>query len=320
MTKAEIVKDAIARFPDLPSRAISRHILHNYGPAFDGNLEKIRSQVRYYMGANGEYHRQYHPAKRTSPAIMPETWRRTRTPYKLNPGLWLVLADIHIPFHEPLPLEAALTYGKKHKVTGILLNGDVQDCAAVSFWPSAIKRDFDKEVELFVDFLDLLRTEFPKAEIVYRPGNHEYRIPRLYEQKVPELIGLPLAAMDTILGLESRGIELLDHFGLVLAGKLPVLHGHEFRFISKAVNAARGLFLRTKSYTLCSHCHSTSEHTERDIHGTLLTTWSTGCLCDLSPDFNPFGNWNHGFCTINVEKSGQFEVVNKRILPNGTVV
>ncbi len=107
---------------------------------------------------------------------MPETWRQNRVPYKLPAGKWLILSDLHIPFHEPLPIESALQYGKDNKVTGILLNGDAQDCAAVSFWPSVTKRNFDREVELFVDFLDLLKREFPKAQIVYKPGNHEYRL------------------------------------------------------------------------------------------------------------------------------------------------
>jgi predicted phosphodiesterase len=319
MSRSTIVKDALARFPELPLRAIARYILQNFGPQFDNDLEKIRSSVRYHVGANGEYSRQFRLDPRTKTVKMPETWRKTRVPHKLSPGLWLVMADIHIPFHEPKPLEAAMQYGKNAGVTGVLLAGDVQDCAAVSYWPSAIKRDFDKEVTLFVDFLDLLRREFPKQEIVYLPGNHEYRLPRYYESRVPELIGLPLAAFETVLGLEARNIELLDFRQMVLAGKLPIFHGDEFR-LSRAVNVARGLFLKTKSYSLCAHGHSSSEHTERNIHGTILTTWSIGCLCDLSPDYAPHSNWNWGACLISIEPNGQFEVLNRRILPNMDVV
>ena len=245
MTRQQIIQDALARFPELPLRAVARFVFHNHGPAFDNNLEKIRSAIRYQVGSHGEYNRQYKHIERTKPAKMPETWRKTRVPHRLTPGLWLVMADIHIPFHEPRPLEAAMQYGKDAKVTGVLLLGDVQDCAAVSYWPSSIKRDFDREVVLFIDFLDLLRSEFPTQEIVLLPGNHEYRLPRYYESQSPELIGLPLAAMDTVLGLESRDIELLDYRQMVLAGKLPLFHGDEFR-LNKSVNVARGLFLKSQ--------------------------------------------------------------------------
>jgi hypothetical protein len=126
--------------------------------------------------------------------------------------------------------------------------------------------------------------------------------------------------METILGLEYRDIEFLDYLQLVMAGKLPILHGHEVPNISRTVNPARGLFQHTKTWAMCSHCHTTSQHPAKDIYGTLLTTWSTGCLCDLSPDYNPFGNnWNWGFALVNVEKNGDFEVENKRILPSGKV-
>jgi predicted phosphodiesterase len=322
MTKTEIIKDAIRRFEHLPVRTIARYVLHNYGPVFDGSLEKIRSAIRYHIGQNGEKNRELLKEKVShSSQGIPQTWRVNREAYNLSPGLWFVINDAHVPFHELKPIEAAFKYAQAEKVDGLLFNGDMQDCASVSFWPSGRKRDFDKEVELFIDFLDFTDSEFPKAKKVYKPGNHEYRLPRYYQSKAPELIGLPLQAVDGVLGLEYRGIEFLDYFQIVMAGKLPILHGHEIPAISRAVNPARGLFLRAKSWAMCGHCHTTSEHTSKNIQGTLLTTWSVGCLCDLSPDYNPFGNdWNWGFALINVEKNGDFEVVNRRILPNGKVV
>jgi hypothetical protein len=322
MTKSEIVKEAIRRFPTLPSRTIARYILHNYGAFFDGNLEKIRGIIRYHVGKSGDRNRSELKEKIThTPQPMPETWRRTRNPYKLIPGYYAIFQDLHIPFHEPKPFEAAVKFAQDEKVDGLLLNGDAQDCASVSYWPTSQKRDFDKEVELFIDTLDFLDHEFPNAKKVYKPGNHEYRLPRYYQAKAPELKGLPMQSFDMVLGLEYRGIEFLDYHQIVMAGKLPIIHGHEIPAISRAVNPARGLFLRAKSWAACGHCHTTSEHTAKNIQGVLLTTWSFGCLCDLSPDYNPFGNdWNWGFALINIEKNGDFEVINKRILPSGKVV
>jgi len=320
--KAQIVKDAIRRFNHLPNRTIARHILHTYGPLFDNNLEAIRGRIRYYTGKGGDRKRSEAGDKslfRDTPKLFPQTWRKIRTPYVLQPGLWLVLSDAHIPFHEPVPLRSAVDYGKVQGATGILLNGDWQDCAALSYWPT-VKRRFHEEVGLVIDSLDWLRGEFPKAKIVYKPGNHEYRLPRYFLEHAPDLIESPLAAMESVIGFEERKIDFLDYHQMVMAGDLPILHGHELQNLARTVNPARGLFLRAKTFAACSHCHSTSEHSTRDINGQLLTTWSFGCLCDLSPDYNPFGNdWNWGFGLIEVRDKGDFEVQNLRILPNGKV-
>jgi len=319
--RIEIVREAIRRFPQYPDRTIARHILNSHGPLFDGSLEKIRSSVRYCRGKNGAKGRENIGSRiiTKGDVTMPKTWRRVRNPYKLAPGRWLVLADVHVPFHEPKPIEAAIKYGQDQKVTGILFNGDLQDCAAVSFWPSEQRRDFDREIEALLDFLDFIEHEFPGLPKVYKPGNHEYRLPRYYAARAPELLGLASDAFDSVLGLEDRGIEFLQYKQIVMAGKLPIVHGDEFR-ISRTVNPARGLFLRAKTWALCSHCHTTSEHTAKDLKGTLLTTWSTGALCDLSPDYNPFGNdWCWGFAIVDVEKNGGFIVENHRILPSGKV-
>lgn len=39
-------------------------------------------------------------------------------------------------------------------------------------------------------------------------------------------------------------------------------------------------------------------------------TWSTGCLCDLHPDYAPLNKWNHGFAFVEVFNGGKFEVQN----------
>lgn len=314
-----IIKEMIEKFPNLGNRTLARIILHNYGDLFDNDLEKIRSVIRFQRGAKGEPSRLAH--EYTAPAILPQTWRVVRQPCVLEPGLWLILNDLHVPFHDMKAVESAVAFGHKHKVDGILLNGDIQDCAAVSFWSTGRKRDFDKEVIAFIGFLDFLSYEFPDQKKKYKPGNHEYRLPRYYQTRAPDLIGIPLAVMDCVLDLEARGYEYLDYTQLVMAGKLPILHGHEVRRIATAVNPARGLYMRLKSWGMCGHVHRTSEHTERDITGTIITTWSIGCLCDLSPEYDPFCNsWNWGFALVNVELNGSFEVDNRRILPSGKIV
>lgn len=293
---------------------IARYLLQKH-PELFGGLEEARTRVRYYTGKNGSSNitKNIGELIRDTPTDIPPTWRKKRDDYNLCAGLWLVLSDIHVPFHERKPIESAIKSGQIENVDGILINGDLHDCSSISYW-GVSHRDFPRETELVIDFLDFLRSEFRGKKIVWKPGNHELRLPRLYITKVPELVEMPFLAMEAALDLDGRNIEFLDFYQVVMAGKLPIVHGHEVKSMSSLVNPARGLFLRAKGSAACSHCHRTSEHVETKLNGSVMTCWSFGCLCDLSPDYWPYGNsWNWGFALINVEKDGNYEVINKRI-------
>jgi len=325
--RASVVKDAIRRFFHLGNKTIARHLIATRPELFRNKKGKIdeevaRSAVRYYTGKLGERSRQYGDGElhRDTPTRMPKTWAKERTPYKLGVGLWLVLSDLHIPYHEVKPLEAAIQEGQAQNADGIFMNGDMWDEESLSYWEKG-KRRFNDELEAFIDFLDWLQEAFPGKPIVYKPGNHEYRLPRYFISHAPELVETPVDAMERILGFEERGIEFLDFYQKVYAGKLPILHGHEVKGLQSTVNPARGLFLKILTYGACSHAHRPSTHPETDLEGNDLTCHSFGCLCNLSPDWWPYGNkWKWGFGLVNVEKNGDFEVINRRILPSGQVV
>lgn len=321
-TKASIVKDAVRRFYHIQTRTLARYIADSAdGPMWERDIEKIRGSIRHYRGKRGEHSRGHAEdlSLFTDTIPMPQTWRKKTVDYYLAPGRWLLIGDLHIPFHEPVPIKSAFEYGRASGIDGIFINGDFQDCAGLSFWRTA-KREFNREIEIVIDFLDYIRGQFPHCKIVYKPGNHEYRLPSYYMTHAPELATSPLAAMETLLGFEDRGIEFLDYFQRVIAGKLTILHGHEIPYISKAVNAAKGLFNRTHNSALCHHCHSKSEHSDTDIKDKDLATWSVGCLCDLHPDWNPFGNrWNWGFAGLELSKDKTYEVDNKRVFKDGKI-
>jgi len=324
--KAKVVKDAIRRFFHLGDRTIARHLIASHPEHFRNkqgeiDVEVARSSVRYYTGKLGKRSRKYSDTElhRDTPTKMPKTWSRKRTPYKLKDGLWLILSDVHVPFHSEKAIESAIQQGQSEGVDGIFLNGDIWDAQSVSWWPEVV-RNFNREIEALIDFLDWLAEAFPGKPIIYKPGNHEYRLPRYILSKAPELIETPIDAIERVLGFEERGIEFLDYYQIVYAGLLPIFHGHEIRRLSRVVNPARGLFQKIHSYGACSHCHSTSTHSERNIEGVDLTCHSFGCLCDLSPDYDPYNvKWNWGFGLAGVAGS-DFEVINRRILPSGQVV
>jgi hypothetical protein len=47
--------------------------------------------------------------------------------------------------------------------------------------------------------------------------------------------------------------------------------------------------------------------------------WSTGCLCDLTPEYARVNRWNWGFATVTVDTAGSFDVDNYRISAKGEI-
>ena len=323
-TKSIIAKETLRRFPNAEILSLARYLVMIYPDMYESNIEIARRALRYHAGKSGEIDRRDIRDKSLfrGQYVMPKSVSLVREPYKLDAGLWAILSDLHIPFHSEEAIDIAFKYIQLIKPVGIFINGDLQDCAALSYWYSPYRRDFVKEVEQMVDFIDFLTSSFPDIKIVWKPGNHEDRLARYYRSNAPLLADLPSSDMENILSLSTRGIRLLERKQKVMAGKLPIFHGHEVRGgNANLVNPARWLFLKTKHSAACSHFHRTSEHAEKDVMGKDMATFIFGCLCSLEPDYNPeANNWNHGFGTIFIESNGNYEVENKKILLSGRVV
>src|SRR5262249_32958456 len=150
--------------------------------------------------------------------------------------------------------------------------------------------------------------------------NHEERLLHYLMSRAPALFGLDVLTMDSLLKLSACGVEYVGDRRVVQAGRLNVIHGHEYRpGITTPVNPARGRFLRAKSAALGGHFHQSSEHHEPTITGKPQGAWSVGCACGLSPPYMPLNRWNLGFALVHVGAQGDFEVRNLRVI-GGQVV
>lgn len=253
---------------------------------------------------------------------LPEPIDLSTRPYRLpEPGWWLLLSDVHLPFHDRPTVEAAVAAARKRRVAGVLLNGDILDFHELSRWDkSPDDPRYVAEVTAGREFLAWLRHRLPGAVIVYKIGNHEARLRSYLIQKAPALFGLDVLTVPGLLQFADHGVELVEDLQLIQAGKLHVLHGHEYRpMIQTPVNPARGLFLRAKSVAICGHFHQTSEHHEPNIAGKPQGAWSVGCACNLSPPYMSLNRWNNGFALVHFDRGGEFSVENKRVM-NGSVV
>jgi predicted phosphodiesterase len=252
------------------------------------------------------------------PKSMAEPW----TPHVMKvTGPIGILSDVHVPYHSEVAVAAAVGHLKEQGLSGLLLNGDIADFYAISrYMKDPAKRDFKGELEAVRGFLGWLRQEFPGIPIVYKAGNHEERWQHWLWQHASEISDDRRMSLTAWLDLAKLDIELVEDQRPVMLGKLPVLHGHELpKGMAAPVNVARGAWMRTLSTCLVGHSHRTSNHAESDMWHKETACWSTGCLCDLRPEFSVINRWNHGFAVATVHKGGQFDVHNYRVMQDGTV-
>jgi hypothetical protein len=252
----------------------------------------------------------------------PDAVEESHEPFKIDrEGTWLILNDVHLPYHDRTTIELAVATAKKRNLVGILLNGDILDSHEVSRFdkdPRAPR--YKAEIETGKQFFAWLRGQCPSVDVIYKAGNHEDRLDNYIIQRAPALFDLEGVNLEALLHLKEFGIEWVADKRVIELGKLNVVHGHEFPGgCTSPVNPARGLYMRAKSVALCGHHHRTSEHHEKNIRGQAEAAWSIGCACHLNPRYFPINNFNHGFGIVSVESGGLFSVENKRVL-GGKVV
>ncbi len=298
--------------------------IYNEHPDKFKDIEQVRSRVRYYRGASGEKNSRTLTIKEfVGQCTIPEPYEVDYEPFTLckEADNILKMADIHIPFHDPVAIAEVIRWGKDHGVNTILLNGDIIDCYQLSqFIRDARYPTIREELERAAEFLDYLKGEFPDTRIYWKNGNHEDRLETYLMIKAPELLNVLDYRLSTLLNFWDRGIIPVTDKRKVIAGKLTILHGHEFGGggSTNIVNPARSLFNRTYQSAMVDHSHRTSEHTDSNLDGEVITCWSSGCLCQLHPRFARLNKWNHGFSRIRIYEDGTYKVANIRII-NGKI-
>jgi predicted phosphodiesterase len=327
-----VIHEYLSEWNDLPNLTLAKKIYAENNVMFK-SVESVRSRIRYLRHQRGKLLRERiskeHSKFKTKPGEMaiknqipnpyylPESeesdWEVFQVPKGNNRVL--ILSDVHIPYHNVKALTSCLDLAKKEKVNAVYLNGDIMDAYQLSrFVKDPRKRSFAQELEDTRNFLGVLQDHL-QCPIYYKLGNHEDRYEAFLKVKAPELLDVSEYKLANLLRFGQYGVQLIESKQLAKIGKLSVLHGHEFgRSVFSPVNPARGYYNRAKKSMIAGHNHQTSEHSEKSLDGEVVTVWSTGCLCELRPDYMPFNKWNHGAAIVYVEKSGNYDVHNFRII------
>lgn len=306
---------------EMPHLKLAR-IIKNENELLFNSVDAVRTILRAIEGkAKGNGTTVTHPAppRPLNPYNLPPSHQEERKPFKLPTACnnILLISDLHIPYHDINAITIALDYGKKEKVNTIFINGDLIDNAQVSrFERDMKKRSVKQEFDATKQFLVSLRKNFPTAEIFWLKGNHCTRWEKFLMQKVKEIWDDPYFQLEERLRLNEERIKILDDKVLVKAGKLSITHGHHiFKGIFSPVSPARGAYMKAKQSLIVGHLHRASHHPEINLDGEVVSCWSTACLCELRPDYNPLvSNSQHGFAHIIVEPSGNYTVKNYQII------
>lgn len=238
-------------------------------------------------------------------------------PYYLpKNGRLLVFGDVHIPYHNINGLNIMIGYALKENITSILINGDFFDHYTLSpFMKDPDKKDYKKEIESGRELLQVFANLFPHTERFLKFGNHDEWYQAYMWKKAPELWSDPDFHLENRIRCDENGFRVIKDKRIVMAGNLPILHGHEINMKGTTVNPARTLYLKVKHSCICSHLHVSSQHNEKDINGKHISTWSIGHMGQENPEYAPINSWNLGFAIIDYDETN-FEVNNYKIINN----
>ena len=321
-TARTIAAEICSKFCETPSLTLAKKLFTEY-PEVYKDIEHARSLIRTIRGKNGDEKRKKTEDKKLfdsanrplNPFALPKSYAKKRRHIEVKGTKFLILCDVHIPYQDNEALTVAINEGVRQGCDAVILNGDALDCHMISdFVKDPRKRKFKDELYAMRQFVDTLRGQFPTANIYYKEGNHEERYWRYMRVKAPELFDIDAFDFASLCHLDKHNIKWVDGKSKLNIGKLSIFHGHEFgKQFLPSVNVARGLFMKTKVSALCGHHHQTAEHNERDANGKFITCWGVGCLSELSPDYNPYSKYNHGFAIVELGKNGYFSVKNLRI-------
>lgn len=324
----EVIEEYMDKFPETPNLTLAKKIYKEQRVLFK-DVEQIRTMIRARKGQTGKStvkDKSRYQAKAENaiklgignPYGLPESEEVELEPFQLAKSFKkaLVLSDVHIPYHNMKAVTTALDYGVAEKPDVIILNGDIADFYGLSrFEKDPRKRSFKGELEDVRQFLGVLNKTFD-VPIIFKMGNHSERYESFLRIKAPELLDMEEFRLDVLLRFREYGATLVADKRIIKAGKLNILHGHEGQNgVFSPVNPARGFYTKFKANVLGGHHHQTSEHSEKDLEGKIVTCWSTGCLCELQPAYMPYNKHNHGFAMVEVDgRTGEFEVDNLRIV------
>jgi len=308
VTEAQrIIGEELVEKQGWAKRALARYLVEKYPSVFP-EVDSTRDKIRYQMGTRGHQFRMQRFNFSIPKSVgdkwafrqLPKEWKRT-----------LVLADPHCPQHDIEALEIAIKTAKERKVDSVYWNGDVCDMYMLSrFIQNPGMPSMERELSCV---RQLFRYTSQKLDVKnwWKCANHERRLAHYIWAKAPALNDS--VALADLLDMDDEVKVIVDD-NLMKYGKLTLIHGDELgKGFSTLVSPARSIFLKMGIHVMGAHYHKSSFFSYKRGDDDGVSTWTTGCLQILHPEYARINQWNHGFAILEKDASGNFSVENYRI-------
>jgi len=267
----KVIFEYLDKWPNVPNLTLARKIYKENPESFTG-IEHVRAIIRTYKGRSGKNlreeikYRKYFDDSELykNPYQLPDSEAEDDTVFTIPPQYNKIglMADMHIPYHDVEAMTVAIDHFINFGANAIIIDGDAVDFYSLSrFNKDPRNRDVSYELDCLANVIKTLKQNFGK--VFYKKGNHEERYERYLRIKAPELLNVSEFQYENLLAQRGVNCEVIPHTK-IMAGKLPVIHGHEFQSASTSiVNPARGLMLKGYTHGIVAHAHRSSQHTER---------------------------------------------------------
>lgn len=246
----------------------------------------------------------------------------------------VIIPDSHGNHIDEAARDAFLADLKAIGADEVILLGDHLDCGGTfnshqRTYTNEFAESYEADCAAANEFLDLVQSAAPKAELHYLEGNHEQHVERWaarnFQSHRDADMFLDRMGPAAALKLKDRGIHYYRRSvfyqglaipGCIQLGKCFFVHG-----ISHAKHADAVHLQRFGASVVFGHIHRSMGRIERTVTSGGHGAWCPGTLAKLQPLYKHTApsDWSHGYAVQEVLVSGQFHHTNVPIFGDRTI-
>ena len=233
-------------------------------------------------------------------------------------SLYAVIGDIHGPWVDDRAVDLFLYIVKDLKISHLILNGDILDFYNINAHGPKdpdVQTSLEDELNWGVNFMERLRKELPKVEIIYIFGNHEFRLDRFIMKNAPAFWNM--LRLEKMLQLKRFDIKWIPYNERYKVGNTSLFIQHSPpSYSDNAASVAMGRKMDEDHIWNCSH--RTDMVARTGSSGKVYTSYLNGWFGSkkiMHENFKAMPEnrkvfsftknherWNTSFCLVSTDK------------------